>query len=144
MRLDHLLSKEHLVRLVLFAAVVDPGADSDRTCPTVAHGWNIDSAAGADGAGLSTLRLSSDGGCWNGSGSDGPAGARCWVLRDQASLPYRDRFDPGWWGLRLLASRWASTKHPGSGWAGWCRSYVENYTVDASILDRSHGRSSDR
>jgi hypothetical protein len=51
----------------------------------VAHGWNIDSAVGSASSGLSTLGFSSEGLGWNGSGVSGLAGARCWVLRDQAS-----------------------------------------------------------
>lgn len=54
----------------------------------VAHGWNIDSAVGSASSGLSTfpvVGLVPVLGGWNGSGVSGLAGARCWVLRDQAS-----------------------------------------------------------
>lgn len=48
----------------------------------VAHGWNIDSAVGADASDSSTPRLR----VWLGRvGVEVPAGARCWVLRDQAA-----------------------------------------------------------
>jgi len=75
---------------VLFTFVVG-GCWSRRPIRTervrrVAHGWNIDSAVGSASSGLSTLGcLFGDGLGWNGSGGSGSAGARCWVLRDQAS-----------------------------------------------------------
>lgn len=87
MRLDHLLSKEHLVSAGRPLGVV--GGWSRRLFRTervrrVAHGWNIDSAVGSDASDLSTLCLQG----WDGSGVELLAGARCWVLRDQASYCY--------------------------------------------------------
>lgn len=87
MRLDHLLSKEHLVSAGRPLGVV--GCWSRRLFRTervrrVAHGWNIDSAVGSDASDLSTLCLQG----WDGSKVELLAGARCWVLRDQASCCY--------------------------------------------------------
>ena len=48
MRLDHLLSKEQLGGLRVFAVL----ARSDRTCLLAAHGWNIDIGIQAKGSGL--------------------------------------------------------------------------------------------
>ncbi len=59
MRLDHLLSKEQLGGLRVFAVL----ARSDRTCLLAAHGWNIDIGARLNGSDL--VRLF---GGWNGGG----------------------------------------------------------------------------
>jgi hypothetical protein len=70
----------------------------------VAHGWNIDSAVGSDASDFST-----PGDRLERVGVELPAGARCWVLRDQASRrrgsrSHRKRCgceSAGWWGLGL-------------------------------------------
>ena len=89
------------------------------------------------GAQLPVLVRQVFGSGWKGSGVSGLAGARCWVLRDQASCRPRE----WWWGLGRRRDPHGSSmghmKLAVTAGGVWCRSYVENYTVDASILDRS-------
>lgn len=95
----------------------------------VAHGWNIDSAVGSASPGLSTLCLQG----WNGSGGSGSAGARCWVLRDQASCQGVSS-DVLVVGVGPAGPSLGCMKRTCWVRGVWCRSYVENYTVDASIF----------
>lgn len=71
---------------------------------------------------------------WKHVGGDGFWCARCWVLRDRACC-FAASFRGSWvvvdrasWAfvVRLCVVR------------GWYRSYVENYTVDASILNAAN------
>lgn len=66
-----------------------------------------------------------DGECWC---------ARCWVLRDRACCC--SRLLSGSWGGGGSDS-WAFVRRLCVG-GGWYRSYVENYTVDASILNAAN------
>ena len=57
----------------------------------VAHGWNIDSAVGSDASDLQYSGLAR----LERVGVELPAGARCWVLRDQASYRVWVASSPG-------------------------------------------------
>ncbi len=98
-------------------------ARSDRTCLLAAHGWNIEHRHPGQGFWFSTP--SSDG--WNDWGRRVGCVARCWVLRDRTT--------PGFWFggdgfFRPSRSRWLMIRWV---WGFWPS--VENYIVDASILD---------
>ena len=81
----------------------------------VAHGWNIDSAVGSDASDFST-----PGFAWlERVGVERTAGARCWVLRDQAS--YR------WWVASSPGTVVGWICVGGGGWA--CGSFVGPHDV---------------
>ena len=124
MRLDHLLSKEQLGGNRVFAVL----ARSDRTCLLAAHGWNIDIGARLNGFDLvRPLR-------WVGTGGAGRSGT-CTLLGPEGpgACPSRSRGGCVW---TLQAFIEAGT---------WCRRVwgfwpsVENYIVDASILEAAFG-----
>ena len=117
MRLDHLLSKEHLAGW--------SGAE-----PLRSH----TSTGGQLMGGTLTLALGGSSpaqyrcfGSAEGCGSGYRVRARCWVLRDQAA-PF---------GVSELLNRTGWPALQASGRRD--RPYVENYTVDASILDPGFG-----
>jgi hypothetical protein len=70
----------------------------------VAHGWNIDSAVGSDAPDLQYTGLAR----LERVGVERSAGARCWVLRDQASYRVWVASSPGTVRVRFRA---------GGGWA---------------------------
>ena len=136
MRLDHLLSKEHLARRVLRGGM-GPGAGSRRTFSPVAHGWNIDSAVGSAASDLST-----PGPSWFGLERVGGERVGWCTLLGPEGPGFPAECGRGLsrdWGLWVLVGFFGGPHEAGSVVPGgvWCRSYVENYTVDASILDRS-------
>src|SRR3982750_2978886 len=61
-----------------------PGPLLGRVSGVVAHGWNVDWLAGAAVRGVSTPWSSGWG--LESVGVVGPAGARCWVLRERAPI----------------------------------------------------------
>ena len=63
---------------------------------------------------------------WNGVGPAGLVRARCWVLRDRTTLPFRGGGD----GFLQTF-----TEAGGCWWVWGFWPSVENYIVDASILD---------
>ena len=108
MRLDHLLSKEHLAPLGVQAP------DRDRMCLA---GQLMGGTFDMPSAQLTFVSTHFGAGTWGlGSG----AAARCWVLRDRV-------FGSSPSGLTLVFL-------PVGGLRGGYRPYFENYTVDASIL----------
>ena len=122
MRLDHLLSKEHLKHDRPIRAVVLPEPDLEQP----AHLESVMSSAGQLKGGTLTLVVMRRRALSTalGPGTDHiEAGrhARCWVLRDRhpasAGTGSQDSSCP--------ASAGATERRP----------YFENYTVDASILD---------
>ena len=118
MRLDHLLSKEHLE---VFGSSRHAG--SDRSCLPAAHGWNIEHRCSSVWFRPSTPLPS--GGGWNGGGRPVGYVARCWVLRDRTILPFR--------GGVMVSSDLHRDQLCWWVWGFWPS--VENYIVDASILD---------
>jgi hypothetical protein len=152
-RLDHLLSKEH------WPAFVGPGPGLS---PFVGHRvlkggtsiiWHRLSLAGSS----STAPL----GVWNEGRGGWRCLTRCWVLRARpphaevcgAVLVRPGQSTPPWWWWAVVVGPPASCEPPAPSW-GWVgaesrwegRPYVENYTVDASILKslcikflRAHG-----
>ena len=118
MRLDHLLSKEHCTPVLRSMVVTEP--DSSRMCSTGAHGWNID--IGIENSLEISVRPSGQ----ERIGRGHSVHARCWVLRDRAG---RLRVVVTTSGLDSRSSR-ASNGFE-------YRPSFENYTVDASILERS-------
>jgi len=89
-----------------------------------AHGWNIELGATLKNSEL-VRRLS---GWLERLGLAGVVHARCWVLRDRARLPSLDGGAVGLLTGLVLVRTWF-----GFG-VGHCSS-VENYIVDASILE---------
>jgi hypothetical protein len=130
-RLDHLLSKEHLAPLWGVQACRHQGE-----CPwSAAHGWNIDIGIGRKSFDLvRPLR-------WVGTVGVGGAGA-CTLLGPEgpgAVLPRVRIFGCGVvvgrvWTLQAFieAGTWCRR-----GWGFWPS--VENYIVDASILEAAFG-----
>ena len=114
MRLDHLLSKEHLT----LSSV--QSHNLDECSRVVAHGWNIDF-----GDVNSTAARVRPFGARKEQRSSVASPAHCWVLRDRAHR-----------AIDGLASIGPGMTQEGILGRGWNRPYVENYTVDASILDR--------
>ncbi len=130
MRLDHLLSKE------LWRSSGCPGGRHRGECPwSAAHGWNIDIGIQADGSG--SVRRSS--GWLERPGSEGWVRARCWVLRDRTGPGCSSSFgEVG--ALVREGSRSGLRRCRCSCWWGWgFWSSVENYIVDASILEAAFG-----
>ena len=130
MRLDHLLSKEHLLREPRFAAARTRIAGARSAAG--AHGWNIDlgvrrsSSAQYDPSGSGTAAGDSPGTCTL-LGPEGPGTAN--VAGGGAygpTLPGGGRRGAGFSDFRA-----ATLMRQGKE----CRPYVENYTVDASILE---------
>ena len=127
MRLDHLLSKEHL-QSSLLAGLPEPlpghPAYSGRPWPGwSARGWNVDDVL-PDRSGESVRPA-----C--GSGSLAGVGmVACTLLGPEGSTPVG--------GMEVLVAGSVSRTSSALGWSGQrgeCRPYVENYTVDASIFD---------
>ena len=125
MRLDHLLSKEHL------EASAFQAAGSERTSQPAAHGWNIDIGIHfKDSYPVRPLR-------WVGTVGVGGVGA-CTLLGPEGPgavpaagsyLRVRGRGGGG------LDSSGLHRDRPGGWWVWGFWPSVENYIVDASILD---------
>ena len=112
MRLDHLLSKE----LLLPSGSQSP--DRDERSRRDAHGWNID-------IGLElNLEISVRRRRQERIGRGGAGHARCWVLKDRAASS-----DRSWRPSGLVFVRAALERDE-------YRPSFENYTVDASILEK--------
>jgi hypothetical protein len=142
-RLDHLLSKEHVQRSSVYrdanvaSHLQRNPALSGWHASAGAHGWNIDIVAGDSFPVISTSRT-----C---AGEEHHLGlvrsfARCWVLRDRASSGFASA------GCGGFCSSGPAPVLPVAVFGPWCcvlfgvhgrgyRPYFENYTVDASILD---------
>ena len=123
MRLDHLLSKE---LLDLFG---DPRATTQAyVLRWFAQGWNIDLGRPTTRCRLVRSQLFGAPGLEHRRREVGRR-ARCWVLRDRASLLLSQEGREWELGLPDLVV------FPQSGECAGYRPYSENYTVDASILD---------
>lgn len=116
MRLDHLLSKEHLG-----TAGCSRHAGSDRTCLPAAHGWNIDIGSRLNGSDL--VRLA----CGVGTVGAGRSGT-CTLLGPEG--PDNPALRGGGDGFFRPSPKPAVAVWV---WGFWPS--VENYIVDASILD---------
>ena len=115
MRLDHLLSKEHLE---IFGSSRHAG--SRRTFLLAAHGWNIDIGIQAKGSG--SVRRT----CVVGTTGVGGLGA-CTLLGPEGPGAALVGVCAGFLQAPMKLTVWL---------VGWgCCSSVENYIVDASILD---------
>ena len=137
MRLDHLLSKEHLART---RWVLGPDPRSGRTllgrCSRVEH-WLVD--LGPCSAVEYSRQLSFEGVArrWERLlGMEDWVEARCWVLREQPATVVGLTIGPA---LRCTTSTCRGRRRV----EGWGRPFLENCTVDASIfvvkLVRAHG-----
>ena len=130
MRLDHLLSKEHLD---LFGGCRNPDWDECSWLGLVGGTFDMASARLA-----STSTPGLFGGRVGGWGPVSGASARCWVLRDRTLLTL---LWCGWVCYSLgLDSAAGCVLVGGVG----CRPYFENYTVDASIFETVFGSSCNR
>jgi hypothetical protein len=122
-RLDHLLSKE---LLDLFG---DPRATTQaHVLRWFAQGWNIDLGRSSTRCRLVRSQLFGAPDLEHRRREDGRR-ARCWVLRDRASLLLSQEGGERELGLPDLVV------FPQLGECAGYRPYFENYTVDASILD---------
>ena len=116
MRLDHLLSKEHLE---VFGSSRHAG--SDRTCLPAAHGWNIDIGSRLNGSDL--VRLA----CGVGTVGAGMAGTCTLLGPEGPDNPARVGGGDGFFRPSPMMTVGRRV------WGFWPS--VENYIVDASILD---------
>ena len=116
MRLDHLLSKEHLG-----TAGCSRHAGSDRSCLPAAHGWNIDIGSRLNGSDL--VRLA----CGVGTVGAGMAGTCTLLGPEGPDNPARVGGGDGFFRPSPMMTVGRRV------WGFWPS--VENYIVDASILD---------
>ena len=116
MRLDHLLSKEHLE---VFGSSRHAG--SDRTCLPAAHGWNIDIGSRLNGSDL--VRLA----CGVGTVGAGMVGTCTLLGPEGPDNPARVGGGDGFFRPSPMMTVGRRV------WGFWPS--VENYIVDASILD---------
>jgi hypothetical protein len=105
-RLDHLLSKEHLVLWLPVWVVMGSRRRVTRTWLPVAHGWNIDSAVGSDAFDLQYTGL-----CLVGTGRGGAAGW-CTLLGPEGPgfllvMPVMG-VGGGGWAARVVRDLWVS------------------------------------
>ena len=122
MRLDHLLSKEHVHLSSVYREI--HGAKSLRNCsvPVALMGGTL--TLMPEEVFFHLVRCF---GSWNGGGDRSRHDARCWVLRDR-------NMDSGI-GLGREPFLWTFFCPHQSGCSEGYRPYFENYTVDASILN---------